>query len=358
MIKYNQLCNHFLKRRMVIAFFMVVFILISCSSDINRREIPIIYVSDLYHPFEDPDDHFDLAALFGLNQFEIKAVIIDNAKSYKKTPGRIPVEQMNYITDRNVPVYVGLKDQLESMYDTGENQPVNQEGCQAILKYLETSVKKVTIVSVGSLRDIAAAYNRNSVLFKEKVDKLIIFIGEANNKENIEYNVSLDKNAYISVMNRVPNVWWVPCFDGGVWKNNGNASFWQGHHSELLEGASDPVLNYFIYALTKSSDSVNYIQYLDLPVNIENLQSLILDPTVPLRNLWCCSVFSYFAEQDKSSFPFTFEQVNVSVDSNAVVHYTDTGNKVMRFSILDKASYSKKMTKIFNDIIRSLLSHD
>ncbi len=339
---------------MVIVFFIAVFIVNSCSSDINQGEIPVIYVSDLYHPFEDPDDHFDLAALFGLTQFDIKMIIIDNAKPYEKTPGKIPVEQLNYITDRKVPVYVGLKDLLRSTDDTGENQPVNQEGCRAILNYLEESDKKVTIFSVGSLRDIAAAYNRNSGLFEEKVDKLVIFIGEANNKGNIEYNVSLDKNAYINVMNRIPNVWWVPCFDGGVWKNNGNASFWQGHHSDLLEGASDPILNYFIYALTKSSDSVNYIQKLDLPVNKENLQSQILDSSLPLRNLWCCSVFPYFVEEDKSSFPFTFEQVSVSVDSNAVVHYTDTGNKVMRFSISDKANYSQKMNKIFNEIIRSL----
>ena len=339
---------------MVIVFFIAVCIVNSCSSDRNQGEIPVIYVSDLYHPFEDPDDHFDLAALFGSTQFDIKVIIIDNAKPYEKTPGKIPVEQLNYITDRKIPVYVGLKDLLRSTDDTGENQPVNQEGCRAILNYLEESDKKVTIFSVGSLRDIAAAYNRNSGLFEEKVDKLVIFIGEANNKGNIEYNVSLDKNAYINIMNRVPNVWWVPCFDGGVWKNNGNASFWQGHHSDLLEGASDPILNYFIYALTKSSDSVNYIQKLDLPVNKENLHSQILDSSLPLRNLWCCSVFPYFVEEDKSSFPFTFEQMSVSVDSNAVVHYTDTGNKVMRFSISDKVNYSQKMNKIFNEIIRSL----
>jgi hypothetical protein len=36
-------------------------------------EVPILYSSDLYHPHEDPDDHFDLATLFSLNTVEIGA---------------------------------------------------------------------------------------------------------------------------------------------------------------------------------------------------------------------------------------------------------------------------------------------
>jgi len=155
-------------------------------------------------------------------------------------------------------------------------------------------------------------------------------------------------------MNNIPNVWWVPCFDGGVWKNNGNASFWQGHHSVLLKGASDPIINYFLYATTKSNDSANYILNLKLSVNKEDLHSQILDPSIPLRNLWCCSVFPYFVEKDKSTFPFTFELVNVSVDSNAVVHYSNNGNKLMQISITDKTNYSKRMNDIFNEIIRLL----
>ena len=344
----------FLKRETVISFFLVLFVVTSCSSDINQEKIPVIYVSDLYHPFEDLDDHFDIAALYSLAQFDVKAIIIDNAKPYKKNPGIIPIEQLNCITERNTPVYVGLIEPLKSADDKGEDQSAYQEGCSAILRHIEKSAKKVTIISVGSLRDIAAAYNRDSLLFKKKVDKLVIFIGEANRKDNIEYNVSLDKFAFINVMNNIANVWWVPCFDGGVWKNNGNASFWRGHHSDLLEGASDPVVNWFLYASTKSTDSVNYIQNLNLPVNKEDLQSQVLDSIVPLRNLWCCSVFPYFAQENKSTFPFTFEEVNVLVDSSAVVHYEDTGNKLMRISITDKANYSKRMNKIFNELIRSL----
>jgi hypothetical protein len=352
-IKYTQSLIKYMHRNILITFFITVFIFCSCFLNINPGITTVIYVTDLYHPYADPDDHFDLAALYALKQIDIRSIIIDYAKPHK-TPGRIPIEQLNFITNRKIPVYLGLKEKLTLPDDTGESQSNSQEGCNAILNCLEQSDNKVTIISVGSLRDIAAAYNRNPNLFENKVDKLIIFIGESSNQDFFEYNVRLDKNAYIRVMNNIPNIWWIPCFDGGSWQNNGNASYWSEHRSVLLKGASDPIINYFLYAFTKSTDSINYIPHLYSPVNTEDLQSHILDSSILLRNLWCCSVFPYFVEKDKSNFPFTFEQVSVSVDSNAVLHYTGTGNKLMRFAITDTANYNKKMTAIFNEILRNL----
>jgi hypothetical protein len=337
---------------MALPLFFAVFFINSCSPVTEQEKTPLIYVTDLYHPYEDLDDHFDIASIYSLSQFDIKFILIDNAKPFPKTPGRIPVEQLNYIHGKEIPIYLGLKDPLKSVEDTGENQISNKEGINAILYYLKNSNKKLTIISIGSLRDIAAAYNKDPILFENKVEKLIIFIGEANNEEFMEYNASLDKYAYIKIMNNAPNVWWVPCFDGGSWQNNGNGSYWQGHHSDLLEGASDQIVNYFLYAMVKSSDSVNYIQNLNLPVNKDDFKSQILDASIQKRNLWCASIFPFFVEEDQSKFPFTFEQVSVNVDSNAVVHYIDKGNSLMRFSITDKLNYEKRMNNIFNDIIK------
>ena len=327
-------------------------ILASCSFDSKQEKTPVIYITDLYHPYNDPDDHFDLAALYAITQFEIKAIIIDCAFN-GKIPGKIPIQQLNSLTKRTIPFYLGLKENLKSPVDKAEDQPENQNGCKTILAILKNSERKVTLITVGSLRDVTAAYNRDSLLFERKVEKLIIFAGEARNRDFLEYNVTLDKNAFIRAMNKIPNVYWVPCFDGGLWQNNGYASFWRDHHSVLLRGASEPILNYFLFAFTQSHDTVGYIPYLHKPVCEADLQKYILDKNIPQRSLWCCSVFPYFVSHDKATFPFGFESVSIKVDSNAVLNYSKEGNKMMRFKITDMTNYNSRMTTIYNDLISS-----
>ena len=46
-----------------------------------RREpfsrIPLIHITDMYHPPQDPDDHFDLATIAALPEFDLQGVILD-----------------------------------------------------------------------------------------------------------------------------------------------------------------------------------------------------------------------------------------------------------------------------------------
>jgi len=332
---------------------LLLFLLSQTLPSYAKVKFPVVYLTDLFHPYNDPDDHFDLAALYSVDQFDLKGVIIDNTV-HSKAPGIIPVRQMNRITGKNVPVYVGLRSELRSPDDTGMDQQANQEGCLAILDILKNSRKKVTIITAGSLRDVAAAYNRDPELFSRKLDRLIIFAGEAENTSFLEYNVALDKNAYIRVMNSVKNIYWVPCFDSGPMKNKGLASFWQSRHSDLLKGASPAVTNYFLYALSRSPDTLGYLSELNHPVDQSQLNQYITGSNVPVRYLWCCSVFPWFTKNRDFDFPFTFEPVTVVADPKAAVHYTDSGNKVMRFKITDLTHYSERMTTIFNTLIRKL----
>jgi hypothetical protein len=334
-------------------FLPLILWLFACSNQKKDEKVPVIYITDLYHPHHDLDDHFDLVAMYAVEGFDIKSIIIDYAEPYK-TPGIKPIEQMNYITHKNIPVYLGLKENLKTPDDKALWQKENQEGCKQIIKILKESSQKVTIFTVGSLRDLAATYNREPDLFKEKVNKMVLFIGEANRKDFIEYNVNLDKNAFNQIMNHAPNIYWVPCFDGGLWQNNGRASFWRAHHANLLKNASSQLINFFLYAILKEPDSVNHINYLNEPINQKKMQEEILDSTIPLRSLWCCSVFQFFSGNKKSqNLPFAFEQVRVQVNDSAILDYTPQGNLVNRFYITDKAGYDSKMTTTYNKLINS-----
>ncbi|NLF07816.1 MAG: hypothetical protein GX594_07525, partial [Pirellulaceae bacterium] len=44
------------------------------------KKIPIIHSTDLFHPHDDPDDHYDLATLFALDEFDIKGIVLDSGR--------------------------------------------------------------------------------------------------------------------------------------------------------------------------------------------------------------------------------------------------------------------------------------
>jgi hypothetical protein len=334
------------------------------------REIPVIYCTDLFHPHDDPDDHFDLATIYAIREFDIKAIILDQGRKQEKKPGRIPVEQLNRLTGRNVPWANGLADPLKTPDDkAGDQDPKYQRGVELILDTLRRSKEPVTIITVGSVRDVAAALNRAPALGGRKVAKLVMFIGDAQSAFQ-EYNVKLDPNAYIRVMNSGLPIWWVPCFDGGPWQNEGNASFWQANHADLLRNVSNQVMNYFIYALEKETS--NHIGYLDQQVS-EQARERVLSGK---RNLWCCAVFAEIANRsivqrdgEWLAVPagavkhdahvikvFSYVPVWLVVDrhTNVVYGQEPRSHEVNRFHVVNKELYPQVMTSVTNHLLSHL----
>ena len=67
-------------------------------------KIAIIHSTDLCHPHDDPDDHYDLACLFALGEFDVKGIILDLGEHQATRPGRPPVEQMICIAGARPPM--------------------------------------------------------------------------------------------------------------------------------------------------------------------------------------------------------------------------------------------------------------
>ena len=357
--------------------FILILLIFSVSSiyakeNDHEKKVPVIYCTDLFHPHVDPDDHFDIACLYAIEEVEIKAIILDQGRKQKKNPGSIPISQLSYITGRNIPHASGLSDKLQSPGDKGLSQAKEyQYGVELILSTLRTSEEPVTIISVGSLRDVAAGYNRSPDLFKNKVNKLFIFIGEASKKGHVEYNVGLDKNAYIRIMNSGLPVYWVPCFDGGVWQNHDRASYWKASHKDLLGRVSDRVMNYFIYALLRKSEK-NPIKSLENEINQDD-KNKVLSMN---RNLWCAAIFAHIAgrsfvrhgnkfisvpmnasyKKEREIKPFRFDEVSVLVDEQVNVSYEQTGraNKIRQFHVLTPDIYAEVMTSVTAQLLFQL----
>ncbi len=333
---------------------------------VSSSAVPVIYCTDLFHPHDDLDDHFDLACLFALPEISIKAIILDDFMSecdQSKRPGRIPVEQLNALTGRNVPWAIGSRTALKSPEDPAiEGADKSSSGIDLILATLKDAPSPLSIITIGSVRNIAAAFNREPELFRRKVSRLFLFIGDARGAF-AEWNVGLDKNAYVRIMNAGLPVYWVPCFDGGLWKNQGNASFWQANHADLLLDASDPLFNYFRYAILQKDAKKDHIKALYEPIPEDERRAVLSEK----RNLWCSSVFAYVAgrrfirrgsecmavpasqvrEGDKPTDVFTFLPVSMRVDPETgkeLLEDTSRAHKIQRFHIVDQTTYAQDMT--------------
>lgn len=331
-----------------------------CGGTAAGEPVPVIYCTDLFHPHEDPDDHFDLGCLYAISKLDVQAIILDQGRRQQKQPGSVAVRQMNAITGRQIPWEIGLADPLARPDDTGASQAKEyQGGVERILKILAESDRPVSIVTIGSVRDVAAAFNRSPELFTRKLGRLMIFIGEASDPGLIEYNVSLDVQAFRRILESGLPVYWVPCFDGGVWQNQGRASYWKATQAELLGEVPKRLMNYFIYALTQSTEDP--ILFLDRPITSEQANGILgLD-----RNLWCTAIFGDLADmkilesngrftlEDKENNNgktvelFQFEDIRCTVDERGVVTTNPDGkNQVKRFRVLNESAYPEIMTQV------------
>src|ERR1039458_1127549 len=328
------------------------------------RSVPVIYCTDLFHPHVDPDDHFDLATVNAMAELDSKGVVLDQGRRQLERPGRILMSQMNRITGRSVPAVIGLCDPLKSPDDKALDQPSQfQGGVEFIVQTVRASARPVCIATLGSVRDVVCAFNREPRLFRTNVAMVLAFIGEASDPKYQEYNVGLDPQAFVGLIRSGLPVYWVPCFDGGLWQNRGHASFWRASHRALLEGAAPQVIQYFIYALEKETSEP--LAFLSRPVEPERQAGLFADT----RNLWCAAVLGVMSGREvildgsnwTSVLPqsggatavaareplFGFSEVEVTVSDTGVVSYEKRpgSQKVRRFEVRDPTHYEPGMVQ-------------
>jgi UDP-2,3-diacylglucosamine pyrophosphatase LpxH len=333
-----------------------------------RAPIPVIHLTDLFHPHEDPDDHVDLACLFSMADIDLRAVILDNGPRQKAEPGRAAVAQLMAITGKKPGVAAGLAPKLASPRDTGKDQPAAfQGGVELFLRTLAESRVPVTVTAVGSMRDVAAAFNREPALCAEKIERLYAFIGDAHSAPGFEfreYNVTLDPHAFTAIVRSGLPVFWVPCFDGGPWQNNGRASFWQASQRALFARVADPVKRYFIYALAKKTGDP--VAFLKQPVDPREWEAVLAGT----RNLWCAGIFAHLADRaivkadgawrslpfgaaGADVSPFAFERVRANVDASGMALYPQRlpWFDIHRFLVTDREAFAPALTSVTAEML-------
>ena len=308
--------------------------------------IPLVYCTDLFHPHDDPDDHLDLATVFALPEFDIRAILLDQGDKQVRKPGRIPVEQMLALTGRRVPYASGLGAKLRTPSDPGLDQPAECQGAvELFLKVLRDSDRPVRVVAVGSVRDIAAAFNRQPDLLRKKVEALYLVIGHAK-LSGKEYNVDLDRQAFRGVLASKLPIYWFPCFPA----DNRFSSYWKlPHYSNVLETAPLPLVDFFLYMLHRID-----------PADIDPLTALRMDFR-PWRRyfweqpkeMWSTAAILLAAGRTKDAGLYHFEPALTDIDEQGRTNrltYNAAEANVRAFVLEDVPQYGAAMTAALRDL--------
>jgi hypothetical protein len=237
------------------------------------HRVPIIDVTDLYHPHEDVGDNFDLITAYALPDVDLKAVILDAHDSFRtaishhpilkdsdkdgpRDPGFIPVLQLNYIFNRNVPFGVGPFNMMKSPDDKMLDAPgFQQSGVELILKTLRESREKICVLSFGSARPLAVAFNRAPELFRQKVERIYLSAGSSE-PSYLEWNVALDPNAAVRLLRSGLPIDVFPCATGqGPFAYGEHNSYWKLLDLAFIQRMDPKLRRYLNYAFGRVARS-------------------------------------------------------------------------------------------------------
>jgi pyrimidine-specific ribonucleoside hydrolase len=347
----------------------------------GRSKIPLLHITDLYHPPQDPDDHFDLATIAALEEFELRGVILDPTERFlnpspgsadqQRDPGFVPVSQLAYILGRDIPVATGPKSPLLNARDDAMDRPeAEQAGVRLLLEILERSTSSVVISVVGSCRVITAAFNRNPELLRAQIRAVLLNAGSSGPSKE-EWNVGLDSEAYKGLWYSGLPIHWYPCSTerGAFDQDHERGTYWKTTHRVLLDRVSLPMQSWFTYALTNSNRG-DIIRVLSEKPSDTTWDDLLAKE----RNLWSTaslimSAGRILAKTDEGwrfaaadakttaeSWPWRLDPIDASVDDHAEVHWNkraDQGNAFI-FGRKRGDNYARAMGEALGSLLASL----
>jgi hypothetical protein len=249
-----------------------------------------IHQTDIFHPHGDPDDHWDLATVYALaahHSLKLEGIMIDYPPEHRAgDPAVLAVAQMSYLTGiTGVPFTIGSRQPMRNRRDTQQDiDNRNTAAARWLCHTLEKSQQQIIINIVGSCTDVAIAGNLRPDLFKSKCKAIYLNAGAAYPDESgeLEYNVKLNPYAYAAIFNLPCPIYWCPCWHQvGVEKVGENGTWYSFVQSDVLKELSEPMENFFLYMLKRSSDN-RYIRNLSEPVDIEAKEKF----GVQTRSMW------------------------------------------------------------------------
>lgn len=227
--------------------------------------VPLVHVTDLYHPPQDPDDQVDLATIASLPELDLRAVVFDVTQRFiepapegfdiPRDPGFVPVAQLGYLTGRAIPAAIGPVVPLRDIDDDAADRPQHEQaGVELLLQVLEDSDDPVVISVVGSARAVTAAWNRAPELMRAKTRTVLLNAGMSGGTR-LEWNVQLDPAAYAGIWLSDLPIDWYPCAteDSPFDAVHERSPYWSTTHRDLFKDIPEALQGWFAYGFSGSA---------------------------------------------------------------------------------------------------------
>ena len=260
--------------------------------------VPLIHVTDLFHPHGDPDDHFDLASVYALamrGHFDLRGIVIDYPPAFRAgDPAVVAVAQMNRIAGLAVPVAIGTSRTMTGRRDAMPDATQRDTAAvRFLIEQLRAADRPVALTCVGSSADIVIAALREPALFREKCAGVYLNSGSARDNptrpEQLEFNVRLDAAAYAAMFDLPCPLYWFPCWNVTEVRESGESgSFYWLPHRDALAGISPAAANFFAYMFGKSTEP-KWLRAMDAPPPADAWEAIL----AARRGMW--STASLFA---------------------------------------------------------------
>lgn len=345
--------------------------------------VPMIHVTDLFRPHDDPDDHWDLACVYALaytGQVDMRGVLIDYPKPERRNdPDVLAVAQMNHLTGMAVPVTVGSPKPFGTRAD---EQDVR--GVRSILAWMRDSAQPVVINVLGACRDVAIAAQLEPDLFATKCKAIYLNAGsgapDPAKATRREWNVRLDPGSYAAMFALPCPIYWMPCFQAvhpepeKLFRVGEYGTFYRFRQADVLPHLSERVQRFFAFmfregrfvpgSLRATHASTEWLHALDAVPD-----SSLMDCIHAMdRNMWCTGGFLHatghtvtrdggiVALGDAKDPVFTFDAVDVSCSPEAITRWKPAQGATDRFlfHVRDQSRYPSAMTTALRSLLKQL----
>jgi hypothetical protein len=337
---------------------------------------PLLHQTDLFHPHEDPDDHWDLACVFALahaGALDLRGVLIDHPPAgHTGTPDAMGLAQLNAIAGLAVPFAVGSAQAVRIRGEgPGGLAPSDRNGVQLVLRALESAREPMAITMVGSCRDVALAGAAAPELFRAKCRGVYLNAGSGTRQPELlgelEYNVRLNAAAFAGIFDLPCPVYWMPCFEFTPprWSVEEHGTWYRFTQAEILPHLSPRLQGYFAYMLSRSA-STDWLGALRQPPDAAALATFGAMP----RNMWCTAGFFHAAGQtvtmDGEIVPLAeagthavcgFDPVDVTCGDDGVVRWRPAAAANPPryiFHVRDRVRYAAAMTRAMRTLLATL----
>ena len=361
---------------------------LDAASQTRPSPAPIIHVSDLFRPHDDPDDHWDLLVAYSLaarGQLDLRGILIDYPKQERhNAPDVLAVAQLNYLTGKAVPVAVGAPRLVAPGQFDNPAAADALNGPRTLLRWLRESPGPTAIHVLGSCRDVALASQLDPELFRRKCRAIYLNAGsgspDAEIAKKLEWNVRIDREAYVAIFQIPCPIYWMPCFENATPVRELRCvvarygTFFKVHQGDVMAVLSPRVRNYFAYmyqhgrfVTDKVKDTSRSADWLHA-LNAAPLPALVQEMNAMDRHMWCLGGFldsagltvtkdgELVSVSEAVDAVYGFVPVEIECGHNAITRWKLGPPSVRNrmFQVRDTERYQSAMTSALRDVVREL----